>query len=81
MGYEGNDVEVRAPQDLEVRDEQVEEEAEYELRTDGLESDDPDLLNDPPDGWSPAEKFGNTASETRRGETLDQRLAEEEPDV
>ena len=31
--------------------------------------------------WSPAEKFGNTAAEVRRGETLDQRIAQEEPDV
>jgi hypothetical protein len=31
--------------------------------------------------WSPAEKFGNTASEMRRGETLEQRIAQEEPDA
>lgn len=31
--------------------------------------------------WSPAEKFGNTAAEVRRGETLDQRIAQEEPDI
>jgi hypothetical protein len=31
--------------------------------------------------WSPAEKYGNTAAEVRRGETLDQRIAQEEPDV
>jgi hypothetical protein len=30
--------------------------------------------------WSPAEKFGNTAEEIRRGETLDQRIAQEEPE-
>lgn len=30
--------------------------------------------------WSPAEKFGNTAEEVRRGETLEQRLAQEEPE-
>lgn len=30
--------------------------------------------------WSPAEKFGNTAAEIRRGETLDQRIAQEEPE-
>ncbi len=33
-----------------------------------------------PDHWSAAEGFGNTASEQRQGETLDQRLAQEEPD-
>lgn len=31
--------------------------------------------------WSPAEKFGNTALEMRQGETLEQRIAQEEPDV
>ncbi len=31
--------------------------------------------------WSPAEKFGNTAEEVRRGESLEQRMAQEEPDA
>jgi hypothetical protein len=31
--------------------------------------------------WSPAEKFGNTPLEVRQGETLEQRIAQEEPDV
>jgi hypothetical protein len=35
----------------------------------------------PPERWSPAESFGNTAQEELEGETLDQRLAQEEPDV
>jgi hypothetical protein len=35
----------------------------------------------PPEKWSPAQKFGYTAEEMREGETLDQRLAQEEPDV
>ncbi|GHH49763.1 hypothetical protein [Streptomyces candidus] len=34
----------------------------------------------PPDHWSPAEYFGTTAQEARRGESLDQLLAEEEPE-
>lgn len=34
----------------------------------------------PRDGWSPAQGFGNTAEEEARGESLDQRLAQEEPD-
>lgn len=33
-----------------------------------------------PDHWSPAEGFGNTAQERARGETLAQRMAQEEPD-
>ena len=47
-----------------------------------------DLLSDPLDtGYSPPDyepkntRFGTTAEEQREGETLDQRLAEEEPDV
>jgi hypothetical protein len=31
--------------------------------------------------WSPAQGFGNTAAEEHRGETLEQRLAQEVPDV
>lgn len=31
--------------------------------------------------WSPAQGFGNTAAEMRRGETLEQRIAQEEPDA
>lgn len=31
--------------------------------------------------WSPAETFGNTPEEVRRGESLDQRIAQEEPEV
>jgi len=30
--------------------------------------------------WSPGQGFGNTAEEELRGETLDQRIAQEEPD-
>lgn len=31
--------------------------------------------------WSPAEKFGNTVEEIRRGESLEQRIAQEEPET
>jgi hypothetical protein len=31
--------------------------------------------------WSPGQGFGNTAAEQREGETLEQRLAQEEPDI
>jgi len=31
--------------------------------------------------WSPAQGFGNTAAEMARGETLEQRIAQENPDV
>jgi Family of unknown function (DUF5709) len=34
----------------------------------------------PPDRWSAGERFGTTLAEEREGESLDQLLAEEEPD-
>ena len=35
---------------------------------------------EPSDRWAGANRFGTTAAEEQQGETLDQRLAEEEPD-
>lgn len=35
----------------------------------------------PADRWAGANRFGTTAAEARRGESLDERLAEEEPDI
>ncbi len=35
----------------------------------------------PPEKWSPAEGYGNTAFEEGQGESLDIRLAQEEPDI
>lgn len=54
--------------------------AEDTLITDDLSYDPLDAGIDPPDHWSPAESFGTTADEARRGESLDQLLAEEEPE-
>ena len=34
----------------------------------------------PPEKWSPAEGYGNTPLEEELGETLDQRIAQEEPE-
>lgn len=34
----------------------------------------------PPEKWSAGERFGTTAEEEREGETLEQRIAQEEPD-
>jgi hypothetical protein len=49
---------------------------------------DDDLVADPldtgvaaPDRWAGADRFGTTPAEARAGESLDQLLAEEEPDV
>jgi hypothetical protein len=35
----------------------------------------------PPDGWSASDRFGTTEAEEEQGESLDQHLAEEQPDV
>lgn len=35
----------------------------------------------PPEHYSAAERFGNTAAEMLEGETLDQRIAQEEPEI
>ncbi|MFI7068546.1 DUF5709 domain-containing protein [Kribbella sp. NPDC050124] len=35
----------------------------------------------PPERWSAGEGFGTTAAEALRGETFEQRLAQEEPDI
>jgi hypothetical protein len=49
---------------------------------DGDPGDDPlDAGIVPPDRWSAGEGFGTTLSEERAGESLDQLLAEEEPEL
>lgn len=35
----------------------------------------------PPENWGPGEGFGSTPDEAAQGESLDQRLAQEEPDT
>ncbi len=49
--------------------------------SDEVHNDDGDIVVDPPEGWSEANRFGVTAREEREGESLDARLAEEVPDV
>ncbi len=49
--------------------------------SDELRNDDGDIVVDPPEGWSEADRFDVTAREEREGESLDDRLAAEEPDV
>jgi hypothetical protein len=62
--------------------------AEPEMLTDieGLDEDDlrVDPLEegvDPPERWSAADRFGTTRAELREGESLDQKLTEEQPDI
>ncbi|HEY9304693.1 MAG TPA: hypothetical protein VIO95_10425 [Mycobacterium sp.] len=49
--------------------------------SDEVRNDDGDVVVDPPDDWSEADKFGVTAREEQEGESLDDRLAAEAPDV
>lgn len=51
------------------------------LDSDELRNDDGDSVVDAPDHWSEADKFGTTAAEALEGESLDEKLSEEEPDV
>ncbi|MBC2639067.1 MULTISPECIES: hypothetical protein [unclassified Rhodococcus (in: high G+C Gram-positive bacteria)] len=51
------------------------------LDSDDVRNNDGDDVVDPPDGWSEADKFGTTAREEREGESLDEKLSEEEPDT
>jgi len=49
---------------------------EDRLRVDPLEDG-----IDPPEHWAAADRFGTTPREQREGESLDQKLSEEQPDV
>jgi hypothetical protein len=49
---------------------------EDELRVNPLEEG-----VDPPEHWSAADRFGTTRAELREGESLDQKLSEEQPDI
>lgn len=51
------------------------------LETDDLEADPLDTGISPPERNPFSERFGVTVAEAREGESLDQRLAQEEPDV
>ena len=66
--------ETEAPED-EVLD------AEDTLETDDLSADPLDTGISPPERHPAAERFGVTGAEARVGETLDERLAQEEPDI
>ena len=49
--------------------------------SDEVRNDDGDIVVDPPDDWSEADKFGMTAREEEEGESLEYKLSAEEPDV
>jgi hypothetical protein len=48
---------------------------------DDMRNADGDEAVDPPEDWSGVDKYGMSAEEQRQGESLDERLAEEVPDV
>ncbi|MGW8376622.1 DUF5709 domain-containing protein [Streptomyces sp. ODS28] len=75
--------EVYQPDGSEVQDDEGLLDAEDTLLTDslGAPQDPYDLGYAPPDRPLGAEHYGDTAAERERGESLDQHLAEEEPDV
>jgi hypothetical protein len=49
--------------------------------SDEVRNDDGDIVVDPPDDWSEANKFGMTAREEEEGESLEYKLGAEVPDV
>jgi hypothetical protein len=69
---------------FELEDEELEDDGVLDP-SDTLEGDPGDDPLDagylPADRWSAGERFGTTLEEEREGESLDQLLAEEEPDV
>lgn len=67
--------------DVQEQSEQLSQGQAYDTLDDRGVADVLDEGFSPPEKWSPAQKFGNTAEEMRAGESLDQRLAQEEPDM
>jgi hypothetical protein len=63
-------------------DDEDQPQSEGDSLTDNRGLDEPlDEGYSPPERWSPGEGFGNTPYEEATGETLDQRVAQEEPDA
>lgn len=48
--------------------------------SDELRNNDGDTVVDPPEDWAGADKFGLTAREAQQGESLEDRVAAEEPE-
>jgi hypothetical protein len=75
---------LEAPLDLETQDVPEDEgvlQPDDSLETDDLSADPLDTGISPPERHPNAERFGVTEAEARQGETLDQRLAQEDPDI
>ncbi|MEU1983248.1 hypothetical protein [Nocardia sp. NPDC019395] len=54
---------------------------EEQLDEDELAADPLEEGMDPPDDWSAADRYATPQGEQRAGESLDERLAEERPDI
>ncbi len=65
--------------DNDLNDEMLE--SSESLDSDELGENVGDTIAEPPEGWAGADRVGTTAQEEREGETLDERLAEERPDI
>jgi hypothetical protein len=52
-----------------------------DLDEDNLDADPLEAGMDPPEHWSGVDRWGTTAYEQSYGESLDKRVAQEEPDV
>jgi hypothetical protein len=80
-----SDSETGEPEDTEIGPESgIDDEGVLDA-SDTLEGDPGDDPLDqgiiPADRWSPVDRYGTTAAEEEAGESLDQLLAEEEPDI
>ncbi|MCM6772081.1 hypothetical protein NDR87_02685 [Nocardia sp. CDC159] len=51
------------------------------LDSDEVRNRDGDVVVDPPEDWTGADRFGMTSREQREGQPLGERLAQEEPDI
>ena len=66
--------------DVPDAEEQLDQEQPYDSLVDRGVEDALDEGYSPPERWSPGEGYGNTPAEEEAGETLDQRIAQEEPE-
>ena len=76
----GDEIDATTQADVSDQQEQLSQEQPYDSLVDrGVE----DVLDEgysPPERYSSAERFGNTAEEMREGETFEERLRQEVPD-
>jgi hypothetical protein len=79
LGYEAHMTEI-PPGEVPEESEQLDQTPEGDRLDPNGPEDVLDQGYSPPENWSAAQRFGNTHLEEEMGETLDQRVAQEEPD-